>query len=203
MDLLVESRAAAPDKLLVYFSSCSLADPGRLDTPYVMHKIEVERFLATSGRPHLTLRLPVVIGNNNLATTLPFYIRDRILNGQVLDIWKNAIRYPIDVDDAVRISSCIIDDQRMRDRRVDVALRPYRVPEIVDMMEAHLGRRGIKKMLERGSDYALDLTVAHSLADLIGIDRDEQYLMRVIAKYFAPKEAGSSSEFGFETTGRK
>jgi nucleoside-diphosphate-sugar epimerase len=195
-ELLARTRDRCPDSLLVYMSSCSLADPDRGETPYVQHKRRMEQLLERDGRPYLILRLPVVIGNSNLAKTLPFFIRDQILGRRELAVWTGAVRYPIDIDDAVRIAAAVIADPALRNRRVDIALRPYGVPSIVRAMERVLGRSTVKRDIARGSAYALDLEVARRVAGALGIAPDEGYLGRVLAKYFAPEASSAAAAEG-------
>ncbi|AZA87213.1 hypothetical protein EG349_10640 [Chryseobacterium shandongense] len=35
-----------PDKKLIYFSTCSIYDPTKSESPYVIHKLKVEKLIA-------------------------------------------------------------------------------------------------------------------------------------------------------------
>jgi len=183
--LLSQVRNEYRDSLLVYFSTCSIVDPDRWNTPYVQHKIKIAEHLKHAGLPYLVLRLPVVVGESNLARTLPFYIRDQIVRGCRLAVWQNAVRFPIDIEDAVMISSALIGDKTMHNRCVDVALRAYAVPQIVREMELVLGKTANSDKIDRGTEYSIDMRTAHQLADALHISYDHAYLGRLLRKYFS------------------
>ena len=41
--LLLDTIKHNKDKTLVYFSTCSIYDPGEKDSPYVLHKLKMEK----------------------------------------------------------------------------------------------------------------------------------------------------------------
>ena len=85
--------------LFLYFGTCS-AD-GSLDSPYVQHKIKMEKIVSEHPR-YLILRLPQTAGKTENPHTLLNYIFTRIIRSERFQIWKNARRNIIDVDDVVR-----------------------------------------------------------------------------------------------------
>ncbi len=183
-DLLKRIRSEHPHSLLVYFSTCSIVDPDRKNTSYVRHKIMVEESLMVWGHPFLNLRLPAVIGCSNVARTLPFFLKDKIKSGETFDIWTKAIRYPIDIDDVVRIGSIIIDNNAFKNMTINVALKAYSIPEIVLLLEELLGHQAFPREIDRGSSYGLNLSISHQFADQLGIDYHNDYLKNVLKKYF-------------------
>ena len=46
----------------VYFSSCSILDSEAVHTPYVQHKVNMEKLIQSSAKSFLIFRLPQVIG---------------------------------------------------------------------------------------------------------------------------------------------
>ncbi len=185
-ELLEHTRAAHPAALLVYFGTCSVHDPDRRDTPYVRHKLAMESLLERLGGDWMVLRLPLAIGPSHRSPTLAQYLHDRISRGEPFEVWANAIRYPIDVDDARRIAERLVADPAARNRRIEVALRSFPVSAFVRAMEGIVGKPARCSYVQRGEPYALECPEATRLAAELGLEIGEGYLDRVLRKYFAP-----------------
>jgi len=183
-DLLVKTRAAHPRALLVYFGTCSVHDPERRDTPYVLHKLAMEDLLASAGGPWLVLRVPLAIGRNPGSRTLAQYLYERILSGQPFEVWEGAGRFPIDVDDLVRIGSRFIGDPAMWNRRINVALRAFPVLEFVRILEGIAGRKANYALVPKGEQFRLDCPEVLQIAGDLRLDLGDRYLERVLRKYF-------------------
>jgi nucleoside-diphosphate-sugar epimerase len=188
-ELLERTRAAHPGVLIVYFGTCSVHDPDRRDTPYVRHKLAMEALLERLGGPWLVLRLPLAIGPAHRSPTLAQFLYDRISRGESFEVWANAFRFPVDVDDARRIAERVIADRRLWNRRIDVALRGYPVSEFVRVMEVLVGRPARCAYVQKGERYGFECPEVAQLAGELGLDFSERYLERVLRKYFAPDPA--------------
>jgi len=70
--MLIE--ALSFQKMLVYFSTCSVCDPELQTSPYVMHKKEMEVFVAHSAKDYAIFRLPQVVGETPNPNTLTNYL---------------------------------------------------------------------------------------------------------------------------------
>ena len=189
--LLETVRSADPGPLLVYFGTCSADDPERQDTPYVQHKLAMEAMLAKSEGPWLILRVPLAIGRNPRSTTLAQFLHDRIAHDQGFEVWEGASRYPIDVEDLVRIGRKFIGDPAMWNRRINVALRPFPVLEFVRVMEDIVGKKARCTVVRKGQRFDLECPEVARVAAELNLDLGERYLDRVLRKYFgaAPSPA--------------
>lgn len=183
--LLEAARKEHRDRLLVYIGTCSADDPERRDSPYVVHKLEMERFLEQHKSPWLVLRLPLAIGPVRGGHTLAPYLFERISRGERFQVWQGATRYPIDVDDVVRIARRLIGDPDYRNRRINVALRPYTVLAFVRIMESIVGKPALFDLLPKGSHYDIRCPELEALGAELALERDEGYLERVLRKYYA------------------
>lgn len=184
-ELLARTRAEHPQALLLYFGTCSVHDPDRRATPYVRHKLEMEAFLASAPGPWLVLRLPLAIGAGHRGGTLARFLHERITRGEPFEVWSRSTRYPLDVDDALRIATRLIRDRSAWNRIVEVALRPFPVLDFVRVIEALTGKRARYTLLEKGEHYPLHCPEVERLAGELSLDRSEAYLERVLRKYFA------------------
>jgi GT2 family glycosyltransferase len=184
-DLLLRTRAAHPDALLVYFGTCSVHDPDRRDTPYVRHKLEMESLLAGFAQPWMVLRLPLALGPEHRSPTLGNFLYERISRGEAFEVWAGSTRYPIDVQDVLRIAARLIPDRSKWNRTIDVALRPFGILEFVQAMERITGKRARYTVQQKGTHYEVDCPEVARLAEELQLDLSEGYLERVLRKYFA------------------
>lgn len=184
--LLQDTRRRHPDQLFVYFGTCSVSDPDRVTTPYVRHKIEMENLVERLGGSWLILRLPLGIGPAHPSRTLAQFLYERISREENFDVWSGTVRYPLDVDDARRIAVRIIGDPRLRNRRINVALRAFPIADFVRAMEAVVGKPARCTFVPKGTPYRLECPETASIAAELGIDADERYLDRVLRKYYGP-----------------
>ena len=185
-ELLRRTRAEHSDALLVYFGTCSVNDPDRRDTPYVRHKLEMESLLKASRGPWLVLRLPLAIGPGHRDNTLANYLHHRIIHGQPFEVWSGSTRHPVDVEDAFRVASRLIADPSMWRRTINIALRAYPVLEFVRILEEITGRKALYTLVQRGHHYELQCPELAGLADELHLDPGDDYLDRVLRKYFKP-----------------
>jgi len=183
--LLQRTRAEHPQALLLYFSTCSVEDPDRRDTPYVRHKLAMEALLRSAPGPWLVLRLPLAIGRGHRGNTLARFLHERISRGERFEVWKRSTRYPIDVEDVVRIVARLVADPAMRGRTVNVALRPYAVLDFVHAFERIGGKAARYELVDKGAHYEVRCPEIESLRGELGLDASEAYLERVLRKYFA------------------
>jgi nucleoside-diphosphate-sugar epimerase len=183
--LLETARAQHPERLLVYFGTCSADDPDRRETPYVTHKLEMERVLEQHPAPWMVLRLPLAIGPVRGGHTLAPFLYERISRGERFQVWQHATRYPIDVQDVVRIAARLIPNRAHWNRKINVALRAYSILDFVRTMESIVGRPAIYELVPKGRHYEIRCPEVEALVEELALEADEGYLDRVLRKYFA------------------
>jgi nucleoside-diphosphate-sugar epimerase len=183
-ELLRQTRAAYPEALLVYFGTCSVEDADRRETPYVRHKLAMESLVAAAGHAWIVFRLPLALGPIHRSPTLANFLHGKIARGESFEIWGRSTRYPIDVEDVVRIVSRLIADRSMWRHKINVALRSFHVIDFVRILERITGRSAVYQMVEKGAHYELRCPEVAALAEAMGLDRSEAYLERVLRKYF-------------------
>jgi nucleoside-diphosphate-sugar epimerase len=185
--LLLQARKAHQAKLMIYFGTCSVDDPDRRETPYVAHKLEMEAILERAQAPWMVLRLPLAIGPHRYGHTLAPFLYERISRGERFEVWEHATRYPIDVEDALRVGRLFFGDRKLWNRRINVTLRAFSVLEFVQVMQDIIGRPAIYDLVSRGQGYAINCPEIAAVAQELQLDFSEHYLDRVLRKYFAPR----------------
>ena len=185
--LLADVRSANPQALLVYFSTSSIEDTDRRNTPYVKHKLAMESYLANSPGQWLVLRLPLVIGRGHRGATFAQFLYQKISEGESFEIWANATRYPIDVDDVLRVAREFIENRQFANQRINIALRSYPATEFVRLMEEIVGKSARCVQVGKGSHQEILCPEVIQLAEKFKLDYSDSYLERILRKYFAPR----------------
>src|SRR5215470_13061079 len=75
INLLKETIDTNKQKILVYFSTCSLYDPEEKNSPYIIHKKQVEDIIQSHCNQFLIFRVSNLVGkSNNPNTVLNFFV---------------------------------------------------------------------------------------------------------------------------------
>jgi len=187
---LVQALAAAPaQSLFLYFSTCSVADPGARESAYVRHKLAMERLIQKRDR-HLVLRLPQLAGRTPNPHTLLNHFYARIVRSERFTIWRGATRNIIDVDDVARIVTDLVVTEGACGEIINVANpRNYAVAEIVRSIEQVTGHEAVFDIIERGTGYTIDIDRIRAALHRCGLGFPEDYLLQVIRKYYVHNDS--------------
>lgn len=181
---LADTLRKHKDNLIVYFSTCSVDDKEVCASPYVLHKLHMERLIKNTHPRYLIVRLPQVVGRSRNKTTLVNYLYDCITHNSAFSIWKNAVRNIIDIEDVARIVSHIIEHGLFQNKVLNVAAITYRVIDIVNMLEKITKKVAIFTIIDKGSLFEIDNTGSTSIAKELNINFNNGYLERVLSKYY-------------------
>lgn len=176
--------ALALKKHCIYFSTCSVGDPELLNSPYVAHKNEMESLARLSGSNSI-FRLPQVVGKTPNPNTLTNYLYTQISSGHAFQIWRHAKRNLIDVDDVVLIVNYLAHTSAAKELTENIA-SPFSVSilQLVNIFETILGKSANYKSVDAGGAYSIDSEMAKEVASRSGISFDENYIEKVIRKYY-------------------
>jgi nucleoside-diphosphate-sugar epimerase len=173
------------DRILVYFSTCSVFDASKIKiSQYIQHKLAMES-LVKKCESYQIFRLPQIIGISNSKKTLVSYFYEAITNTRKLIIQRNAIRNLLDVTDVVSLTSAICDSKKFINSTLNIASTRYdSVIRIVEILEKLIGQKALTKYIDGGSAYFIDTKIVEEFNKNLGIVFDAQYLPRVIQKYY-------------------
>jgi nucleoside-diphosphate-sugar epimerase len=172
------------ERFILYFSTCSVSDAELLDTPYVVHKKEMES-LVHSSKDYVIFRLPQAVGKTSNSNTLTNYFYKQIMSGAHFQVWRHARRNIIDVDDVALIVTHLVRNSLVNRITTNIAC-PFSVsiPQLVSIFECVLGKKSNYTFVEAGSAYLIDSSLATEAASQIGIDFDDVYIENLIRKYY-------------------
>jgi len=188
LQLSVALADAEPESTFVYFGTCSVADPTAADTPYVQHKLAMER-LVMAHPGHLIFRLPQIAANTGNPHTLLNTLHRHLVTGEEFTMWRNAYRNIIDIEDVLAIAMRYVADPPQVKRCINIANPScYPIGDIVAAMERAMGAKMNLRVVERGAHYHIDVAPMLSSGYALHCQFGAEYLDRVIAKYYAPKQ---------------
>jgi nucleoside-diphosphate-sugar epimerase len=177
-------RTAAAADVFVYFGTCSVDDPESAGTPYVQHKLRMER-LVTEHPNYLVVRLPQVAGQTPNPHTLLNFLYARVARSEAFQVWGGASRNIIDVSDVAAIVTRLIADPGVLRRTFNIANESaYPVLDVVRTMERVVGKRAICQVIDRGTSYSIDTSAVRPFVEASGVRFHADYLGQVIQKYY-------------------
>ncbi|MCX6175447.1 MAG: glycosyltransferase [Ignavibacteriales bacterium] len=171
--------------VFVYFSQCSILDPNKANSLYVMHKFRMEKLIQNSPNEYHIFRLPQLFGLSNEKTSLVNYLVDAIVEGRSFDLWRNVEKNLIDIDDVHLIVDYILTKKIYSNRIINIA-SPYNTPilELVQCMESYFGHNAKYSAVDKGTSYKIDISETLEIITKLNINFKQGYILKAINKYF-------------------
>lgn len=183
--LLLQTIAAHPQKMLLYFSTCSIYDPSLQQSTYVQHKLSMEACIQQKASRYIIFRVSNPIGITNNPHTVLNYFVSHIKEQKHFTVWQYASRNLVDLDDVLHICELVVQHQQFHNSIVNVA-NPvnYPVTAIIDAIEKHFSITGKYDVAEKGNSPLIDTTAIQPLIKKLHIAFDSHYLDGLLKKYF-------------------
>jgi nucleoside-diphosphate-sugar epimerase len=144
-----------PDKKLVYFSTCSIYDPTKTESYYVIHKLNIEKLIAELCSNFIIFRVGNAVGHGGNPNTLINFLKKSILSENKLMLHNNARRILIGTEDIASFINRYLKD--FNNEIVNLAY-PYQFTlyEILSQLEKYLGKKACYEITEEGSFYRIE-----------------------------------------------
>ena len=185
LTLLKECIQQHPDKTIVYFSTCSIYDPDEINSAYVKHKLHIEHVIQEEAAHHSIFRVSNAVGKSANPNTLLNYFYYHIKNEINFDLWINACRNIIDIDDVYFIADSLLKNNLKISHPVNIASPvSYPVKEIVSAIETFLNIKSNYTEVSKGSCFGIDLPDIHPILEKSGTKYNAEYLTELLSKYF-------------------
>ena len=180
--LLAKSITDNPNKIIVYFSTCSIYDDSVNASTYVLHKKEMEKYVQKECVRYYIFRLPQVVGKTN-SPTLVNYLWNSIKNEKEITVNKNSTRNLLYVDELLKIVRYLIDNNLFLNEITNIASsNNISVLEIVLEIEKIMQEKATYKLVDFGQQQNIDISKIQSLKIDWGIF-EKQYTSKVLGKY--------------------
>jgi nucleoside-diphosphate-sugar epimerase len=173
------------DSTFVYFSSCSILDPEAVHAPYVQHKVNMEKLIQSSAKSFLIFRLPQVMGFLDAKSSLVNFLVEAIGNQKKFELWCNAQKNIIDIDDVYEIVVEVLKRGILTKKIVNIASsHQTSVIQLVNEIEKFLGLNANYILVNKGTSYDLDISAIKPVLSDLNIDFGEAYIQIGLNKYF-------------------
>jgi len=176
----------ADSGLFVYFSTCSVYDIDEQQSMYVKHKLEMEKVIETKVSNYLIFRKSQIVGRNSCNTSIINYFIDAIVNDREFNLWKNAGRNLIDIDDIYAIADYLITNRTFMNKSINLA-NPYNMSvfDILKTVELFFDKKAKYVSYNKGTDYAIDISDVEPYLTKIGVKfGKKEYLLSLLRKYY-------------------
>ncbi len=182
-ELLEEAVKNNPNKTIVYFSTCSVYDPAEVNSPYVLHKKQLEDIIQALAANYVIFRASNVVGISPNPNTIFNFLSEHIRNGSEFDLWLNATRNLIDIEDVYLIINEILLNGLFKNSIVNIANpTSYKVTDIVTAIEQHYRLEAKYRALNKGGSFDIDIDAIKPIIESLGIDFGNDYLHRLLLK---------------------
>ena len=174
-DLLMNIKCEnISEKCLVYFSSCGVIAE---NSQYYTHKKTMELLVQNNFKKYIILRLPQVIGKSKNNSTLINFLTNSIENYTKIQLFNNATRYFIEVNDLLSIFNYLIQNNENFNKIHNIAIPiKYTIFEILNIIENILKKNANYDIIEGGTDYTLDLRYINNILYNLNLHYDKNYL---------------------------
>jgi len=174
------------DKIFVYFGTCSVYDESSKSLPYIKHKLAMERMIKEYHNNYHIFRISNLAGKTNNAHTVLNYFFLHIIHNEFFNLWKNAFRNIIDLDDAVFLCDYIIQQGLFKNEIVNIANpENYPVVKIVQLLERINKKKANYNLIDKGGNPAIDTKPIQYLFPILDINFGENYLYTTLKKYYS------------------
>jgi len=172
-----------PKSKLVYFSTASVLDPQLNKEPYASHKLRCEELIRMHCSRHLILRVTNVVGKSGNPNTVFKFFVDNIRSQTSFELWKNACRNLVDVDDVVRITLALLATNKQAETFLLANPVNHAVPELVATLEMKLGKKAVCLYTDKGSCAPLEIAETLAFYEMNGFNFPSDYLQQLIERY--------------------
>lgn len=184
-NLLEKTIAEHPNKIFIYFSTCSIYDSSKNNSHYVLHKLKLEQIIAYKCQKYAILRISNAVGNGGNPNLLVNYLVRAIESHAKITIHTKATRNLIDVEDVKKITQEIINEGRFNQIINLAYLQNFTIIEITETISKVLKTEPILQLQNEGSGYEIEVTNIENYFKDNNLTDREEYLKNLITKYYA------------------
>lgn len=183
-NLIKKTIAKNPEKIFVYFSTCSIYDSSKTESQYVLHKLRMEEMIKNLCGRHLILRVSNAVGNGGNPNLLMNYLIRSVKSGETINVHTKATRNLIDAEDIKNLTHEILD-KRQFNRIINLAyIQNYSIIEILEIIEKFFNLNLNLNLIKQGSGYDIAVTDIEDYFRKKNLANKENYLTTILEKYY-------------------
>lgn len=183
-NLIKNTITENPDKIFIYFSTCSIYDSSKTGSDYVLHKLKMEQLIKKSCNQFLILRVSNAVGKGGNPNLLMNYIVNAVKNNETINVHIKATRNLIDAEDVKNITFNLLDKQYLN-KIINVAYtQNYSIIEILEIIERFYDIKPQINLIRSGSGYDIQVSDIEEYFYKNNMIDKEKYIYNVLHKYF-------------------
>jgi len=184
-NLIKKTIAENPEKIFVYFSTCSIYDSSKTGSDYVLHKLKMEQLIKNNHNQFLILRVSNVVGKGGNPNLLMNYLVRSIKNNETINVHTKATRNLIDAADVKQITFDLIEKYDFN-KIVNLAyMQNYSIIEILEIIENFYNIKLDLNLIKNGSGYDINIPYIEDYFRINNLTNKESYLYKILEKYYS------------------
>lgn len=184
-NLIRDTITENPQKIFVYFSTCSIYDSSKTTSDYVLHKLKMEQIIKNYCDKYLILRVSNAVGKGGNPNLLMNYLVRSIKNNESINVHTKATRNLIDAEDIRNITFDLLDSQTFN-KIINVAyIQNYAIIEILEIIERFYNTKLDLNLIKSGSGYDINVPDVEDYFRNNSLTNKESYLNRILEKYYS------------------
>ena len=174
-----------PNKIFIYFSTCSIYDSSKNGSSYVNHKLRMEQIVEELSRNFLILRVSNAVGKGGNPNLLMNYLVNAFHQEKEITVHTLATRNLIDADDIKNITLKFINENILN-KIINVAyLENFSTSEILEILEKYFNKSAKKSFVKSGQSYLISIPEVESYFTENNLTNKEAYLCRILDRYYS------------------
>jgi len=184
-NLIRKTIAENPNKVFIYFSTCSIYDSSKTESQYVLHKLKMEQIITQLCCQYLILRLSNAVGNGGNPNLLINYLVHSVKNSETINVHTKATRNLIDTEDIKNIVIQLIKNKNFN-KIINIAYpENYTIIEILEILEKFFQIKPKLNLVKSGSGYLIDIPDVKDYFNQYALTDKESYLCKILDKYYS------------------
>lgn len=184
-NLIKKTIAENPNKVFIYFSTCSIYDSSKAESQYVLHKLKMEQIIIQLCPQYLILRLSNAVGNGGNPNLLINYLVRSVKSSKTINVHTKATRNFIDTEDIKNIVIQLIKNKNFN-KIINIAYpENYTIIEILEILEKFFQIKPKLNLVKSGSGYLIDIPDVQDYFNQHALTNKETYLYKILEKYYS------------------
>ena len=184
-NLLRKTLEENPEKIFIYFSTCSIYDSSKNGSFYVNHKLRMEQIVEELSRNFLILRVSNAVGKGGNPNLLMNYLVNAFHQEKEITVHTLATRNLIDADDIKNITLKFINENILN-KIINVAyLENFSTSEILEILEKYFNKSAKKSFVKSGQSYLISIPEVENYFAENNLTNKEAYLCRILDRYYS------------------
>ena len=183
-NLLRKHLTENPEKIFIYFSTCSIYDSSKNGSSYVNHKLKMEQIVEELANQFLILRVSNAVGKGGNPNLLMNYLVNAFHQEKEITVHTLATRNLIDADDVKNITLKFINENSFN-KIINVAyLENFSTIQILEILEKHFNKTAKTSLVKSGQSYLISIPEAEVYFAESKLREKNEYLLRIIKRYY-------------------